>query len=242
LISGLDEENRAGGDMTRILAVDDEPLYQHLYKVNLEKEGYDVVTTSNGEDALEMVTSRHPDLVVLDVLMPKLDGITTCERIRQFSNVPIIIVTARGEENDRVRGLNVGADDYMVKPFSATELIARVRAVLRRSQTSEQPTQSRYFVHGNLKIDFARAEVWKDNKPVFLSATEYRLLIQFAHHVGEVMTAEELLVAIWGPAYREDKEILWVSIARLRQKLEDNPHSPQHIVTRAGLGYLMPPI
>jgi DNA-binding response OmpR family regulator len=228
--------------MTRILAVDDEPLYQHLYKVNLEKEGYDVVTASNGEDALDMVTSRHPDLVVLDVMMPKLDGITTCERIRQFSNVPIIIVTARGEENDRVRGLNVGADDYVVKPFSATELIARVRAVLRRSQTSEQPTQSRYFVHGNLKIDFARAEVWKDNKPVFLSATEYRLLIQFAHHVGEVMTAEELLVAIWGSAYREDKEILWVSIARLRQKLEDNPHSPLHIVTRAGLGYLMPPL
>jgi len=228
--------------MTRILAVDDEPLYQHLYKVNLEKEGYDVVTSSNGEDALDMVTSRHPDLVVLDVMMPRLDGITTCERIRQFSNVPIIIVTARGEENDRVRGLNVGADDYMVKPFSATELIARVRAVLRRSQTSEQPTQSRYFVHGNLKIDFARAEVWKDNKPVFLSATEYRLLIQFAHHVGEVMTAEELLVAIWGSAYREDKEILWVSIARLRQKLEDNPHMPQHIVTRAGLGYLMPPL
>jgi DNA-binding response OmpR family regulator len=228
--------------MTRILAVDDEPLYQHLYKVNLEKEGYDVVTASNGEDALDMVTSRHPDLVVLDVMMPKLDGITTCERIRQFSNVPIIIVTARGEENDRVRGLNVGADDYVVKPFSATELIARVRAVLRRSQTSEQPTQSRYFMHGNLKIDFARAEVWKENKPVFLSATEYRLLIQFAHHVGEVMTAEELLVAIWGSAYREDKEILWVSIARLRQKLEDNPHSPQHIVTRAGLGYLMPPL
>jgi DNA-binding response OmpR family regulator len=228
--------------MTRILAVDDEPLYQHLYKVNLEKEGYDVVTASNGEDALDMVTSRHPDLVVLDVMMPKLDGITTCERIRQFSNLPIIIVTARGEENDRVRGLNVGADDYVVKPFSATELIARVRAVLRRSQTSEQPTQSRYFVHGNLKIDFARAEVWKDNKPVFLSATEYRLLIQFAHHVGEVMTAEELLVAIWGSAYRDDKEILWVSIARLRQKLEDNPHSPQHIVTRAGLGYLMPPL
>src|ERR1035437_7469162 len=133
--------------MTRILAVDDEPLYQHLYKVNLEKEGYDVVTASNGEDALDMVTSRHPDLVVLDVMMPKLDGITTCERIRQFSNLPIIIVTARGEENDRVRGLNVGADDYVVKPFSATELIARVRAVLRRSQTSEQPTQSRYFVH-----------------------------------------------------------------------------------------------
>lgn len=228
--------------MTRILAVDDEPLYQHLLRVNLEKEGYEVVTAGNGEDALEMVSSRHPDLVIMDVMMPRLDGITTCERIRQFSTLPIIILTARGEESDRVRGLNAGADDYVVKPFSATELVARVRAVLRRTKNADQATQSRFFSHGNLRIDFARAEVWKENKAVFLSATEYRLLIQFAHHVGQVMTAEELLVAIWGPQYREDKEILWVSIARLRQKLEDNPHSPQHIVTRAGLGYLMPPL
>jgi DNA-binding response OmpR family regulator len=228
--------------MTRILVADDEPLYQHLLKANLEKEGYEVNTSANGEDALEMVSNRHPDLVILDVMMPKLDGITTCERIRQFSNVPIIMLTARGEEQDRVRGLNAGADDYVIKPFSATELVARVRAVLRRAQTTDQATQNRYFTHANLKIDLARAEVWKDNKPVFLSATEYRLLIQFAHHVGQVLTAEELLVAIWGPSYRDDKEILWVSIARLRQKLEDNPHSPQHIVTRAGLGYLMPPI
>jgi DNA-binding response OmpR family regulator len=228
--------------MTLILAVDDETLYQHLLKVNLEKEGYDVITANNGEEALDLVSNRHPDLVVLDIMMPKLDGISTTERIRQFSNVPIIILTAKGDEQDRVQGLNVGADDYVVKPFSATELVARVRAVLRRAHTSEQVTQNRYFMHGNLKIDFARAEVWKENRPIFLSATEYRLLIQFAQHVGEVLTAEELLVAIWGPQYREDKEILWVSIARLRQKLEDNPHSPQHIVTRAGLGYLMPPV
>jgi DNA-binding response OmpR family regulator len=228
--------------MTRILAVDDEPLYQHLLKVNLEKEGYEVLTANNGEEALDLVSSRHPDLVIMDIMMPKLDGITASERIRQFSNVPIIILTARGEEQDRVRGLNIGADDYVVKPFSATEVIARVRAVLRRTTNAEQATQNRYFSHGNLKIDFARAEVWKENKAIFLSATEYRLLIQFAHHVGQVLTAEELLMAIWGPQYREDKEILWVSIARLRQKLEDNPHSPQHIVTRAGLGYLMPPI
>ena len=228
--------------MTRILAVDDERLYQHLLEVNLEKEGFEVITANNGMDALDMVSSKHPDLVIMDIMMPKMDGITTCERIRQFSNVPIIILTARGEEQDRVRGLNVGADDYVVKPFSATELVARGRAVLRRTSASEQITQNRYFTHGNLKIDFARAEVWKENKPVYLSATEYRLLIQFAHHMGQVMTAEELLMAIWGPQYREDKEILWVSIARLRQKLEDNPHSPLHIVTRAGLGYLMPPI
>ncbi|NPV57691.1 MAG: response regulator transcription factor [Anaerolineae bacterium] len=228
--------------MTLILAVDDEPLYQHLLQVNLAKEGYEVITAPNGEEALEKVTNRHPDLVILDVMMPKLDGITACERIRQFSSVPIIILTARGEEQDRVRGLNAGADDYVVKPFSATELVARVRAVLRRAQSTEQITQNRYFIHGNLKIDFARAEVWKENKPVYLSATEYRLLIQFAHHVGQVLSAEELLVAIWGPSYRDDKEILWVSIARLRQKLEDTPHNPQHIVTRAGLGYLMPPV
>jgi DNA-binding response OmpR family regulator len=226
--------------MTLILAVDDEPLYQRLLSANLSKEGYDVITASNGEDALETISTRNPDMVILDILMPKLDGFTTCERIRQFSSVPIILLTARGEEHDRVKGLNAGADDYVVKPFSATELVARVRAVLRRAQTTEQVTQNRYFIHNNLKIDLARAEVWKDNRPVFLSATEYRLLIQFAHHAGQVLSAEELLVAVWGPQYRDDKEILWVSIARLRQKLEDNPHSPLHIVTRAGLGYMMP--
>lgn len=228
--------------MTKILVADDEMLYQHLLRVNLEKEGYEVIAANHGEEALDLVTSRHPDLVILDIMMPRLDGISTCERIRQFSNVPIIMLTARSEEQDRVRGLNVGADDYIVKPFSATELVARVRAVLRRAKNSEGGTSNRYFEHGNLKIDFARAEVWREGKPIYLSATEYRLLIQFAHHIGQVMTAEELLVAIWGPSYREDKEILWVSIARLRQKLEDNPHQPQHIVTRAGLGYLMPPV
>lgn len=227
---------------THILVVDDEPRYQHLLRVNLEAAGYLVSTASNGEEALELISSRQPDLVILDIMMPHLDGFSTCERIRQFSSVPIIMLTAKGEEQDRVKGLNVGADDYVVKPFSATELIARVRAVLRRAQTAEAVTQNRYFTHGNLKIDFARAEVWKDDKPVFLSATEYRLLIQFAHNMGRVLSPEELLTAVWGIQYKEDKEILWVSIARLRQKLEDNPHNPVHIVTRSGLGYLMPPM
>lgn len=228
--------------MTRILVVDDEPLYLRLIQINLLTESYEVVTATNGEEALEIISNEAPDLVILDIMMPKLDGITTCERVRQFSNVPIIMLTARGEEQDRVQGLNTGADDYIVKPFSATELLARVRAILRRSVGDRDTLQNRFFNHGNLRIDFARAEVWRDTKPVYLSATEYRLLIQFAHHVGQVLTAEDLLLAIWGPQYREDKEILWVSIARLRQKLEENPHSPQHIVTRAGLGYLMPPI
>lgn len=224
----------------KILVVDDEKLYIHLLQVNLQAEGYEVLFAMNGEDALEMVSTQKPDLVILDVMMPKLDGFVTCERIRLFSSVPVIMLTAKGEEQDRVKGLNVGADDYVIKPFSANELIARVRAVLRRARPENGSVGDRFFQHLELKIDFARAEVWKGDKPVYLSATEYRLLIQFAHHLGQILTGEELLTAIWGPTYREDKEILWVSIARLRQKLEDNPHSPRHIVTRSGLGYLMP--
>jgi DNA-binding response OmpR family regulator len=224
----------------KILVVDDEKLYIHLLQVNLQAEGYEVLYAMNGEDALELVSTQKPDLVILDVMMPRLDGFVTCERIRQFSSVPVIMLTAKGEEQDRVKGLNVGADDYVVKPFSATELIARVRAVLRRARPDDESIGERFFQHLELKIDFARAEVWKEDKPVFLSATEYRLLIQFAHHLGQVLTSEELLTAIWGASYRDDKEILWVSIARLRQKLEEMPHSPRHIVTRSGLGYLMP--
>jgi len=164
------------------------------------------------------------------------------ERIREFSNIPIIIVTARGSENDRVRGLDLGADDYIVKPFSATELLARVRAVLRRAITAGGAFQQASFAHGNLRIDFARAEVFKDDRIVFLSATEYRLLLQFAHYLGSVLTSEQLLTDVWGPEYRDDKEILWVSISRLRQKLENDAKNPQHIVTRSGLGYTMPPL
>ncbi len=174
-------------------------------------------------------------------MMPGLSGFEACERIREFSSVPIIMVTAKGEEQDRVRGLDVGADDYIVKPFSATELLARVRAVLRRAQVSESSFQQAVFTHGNLRIDLARAEVFQDDKTVFLSATEYRLLLQFVHNQGNILTSEDLLVNVWGPEYREDKEILWVSISRLRQKLEEDPRNPQHIVTRSGMGYTMPP-
>ena len=139
-----------------ILVVDDEALYQRLIRVNLEAEGYQVNTAGDGEAGLEAIAQKMPDLVILDVMMPKLDGFTTCERIRQFSSVPIIMLTAKAEEEDRVRGLNAGADDYIAKPFSATELVARVRAVLRRAQRADQFTQNRYFTHGNLRIDFAR--------------------------------------------------------------------------------------
>lgn len=227
---------------TRILIVDDEPRYLRLLEANLRSDGYDVISASDGLQAVEVFSSDPVDLILMDVMMPNLDGFAACQRIRQFSNVPIIILTAKGEEQDRVRGLDMGADDYLVKPFSATELLARVRAVLRRSQVSKDVNQSRFFVHDNLRIDFARAEVWRGSQLVFLSATEYRLLLQFTHNVGVVMSAEDLLSSVWGGEYRNDKEILWVSIARLRQKLEEDPHAPRHIVTRSGLGYLMPPL
>jgi len=226
---------------TRILVVDDEPRYLRLMEANLTSEGFDVIKAANGQEAVDRVASHQPDLVLLDIMMPVLDGFAACELIREFSMVPIIMVTARGEENARVRGLDLGADDYIVKPFSATELLARVRAVLRRVKTSGG-TQQSVFHHGNLKIDFARAEVFRNDKIVYLSATEYRLLLQFAHNQGQVMTSEELLANVWGSEYREDKEILWVSISRLRQKLEDDPKNPFHIVTRSGMGYTMLPM
>lgn len=226
----------------RILIVDDEPRYLRLLEANLRTEGYEVVTASDGLQAIETFSSQPIDLVLLDVMMPHLDGFGTCQRIREFSNVPIIILTAKGEEQDRVKGLDFGADDYLVKPFSATELLARVRAVLRRAQPPSDGSGARFFTHEKLKIDFARAEVWRSEQPISLSATEYRLLLQFAHNVGKILTSEDLLTSVWGPEYKGDKEILWVSIARLRQKLEEDAHNPRHIVTRSGLGYLMPPL
>ena len=226
----------------RVLIVDDEPRYLRLLEANLRTEGYEVVTAQDGQQAVDIFSSQPVDLVLLDIMMPRLDGFGATQRIREFSSVPIIILTAKGEEQDRVRGLDLGADDYLVKPFSATELLARVRAVLRRAQLPPESGQARFFIHDNLRIDFARAEVWRGETVVSLSATEYRLLLQFAHNLGKILTSEELLTSVWGPEYKTDKEILWVSIARLRQKLEGDPHNPRHIVTRSGLGYLMPPM
>jgi DNA-binding response OmpR family regulator len=233
--------NQGAKQMTElIMIVDDEKHYRELIKINLQTEGYQTTEAIDGQNALEMIREQQPDLILLDVLMPNMDGLETCKQIRQFSNVPVIFLTALSNEIDRVKGLNIGADDYISKPFSAQELIARVKAVLRRSNTSNQVVPNQYFVHGDLKIDFARAEVWKDNKPINLSSTEYKLLIQFANNVGQIMTGEKLLVSVWGTHYKDEKEILWVSIARLRQKLEDNTQSPIHILTRPGLGYIMP--
>ena len=227
--------------MPHVLLVEDNEHIRRIYGSKLQSEGFKVTIAEDGEQGLIWAEVCAPDVILLDIMMPRLDGFGTCQRIREFSNVPIIMLTAKGEEQDRVKGLDLGADDYLVKPFSATELLARVRAVLRRAQLPSEQGQERFFTHENLKIDFARAEVWRDDQPVSLSATEYRLLLQFAHNIGKILTSEDLLTSVWGPEYKSDKEILWVSIARLRQKLEADAHNPRHIVTRSGLGYFMPP-
>jgi DNA-binding response OmpR family regulator len=225
----------------KILIVDDEPRYLRLVEANLLPEGYHVLQANNGQQAVEMVALHKPDLVMLDVMMPILDGFQALERIRDFSSVPVIIVSAKGEEQDRVRGLNLGADDYILKPFSASELLARVRAVLRRIQRPGPISEGvAIFRHGNLTVDFARAEVFRDDKMVYLSATEYRVLLQLVQMYGKVVPSDQLLKDVWGDEYTEDKEILWVSISRLRQKLEDDPRNPVHVVTRSGVGYIMP--
>ena len=225
-----------------ILIVDDEPRYLRLVEVNLTTEGYGVHTATDGQQAVERVAAEQPDLILLDVMMPIMDGFTACERIREFSNVPIIMVTATGEERDRGRGLDAGADDYIVKPFSAQELLARVRAVLRRAERHTSDSFHEPIIkHHELAIDLASAEVTSRGAPVSLTATEYRLLQSMATAMGRVLTPEDLLTTVWGPEYRDDKEILWVCLSRLRQKIELDPKNPVHIVTRQGLGYLMPP-
>ena len=225
-----------------ILVVDDEPRYLRLVEVNLVTDGYAVQTATDGKQAVESVAANQPDLILLDIMMPVMDGFTACERIREFSSVPIIIVTAKGEERDRVRGLDAGADDYIVKPFSAQELLARVRAVLRRAERHTMDDfHQPIFKHHDLEIDLPRALVTVSGKEVSLTATEYRLLQTFAAALGRVLSPEHLLTTVWGPEYSDDKEILWVCLSRLRQKIEADPKKPIHVVTRQGIGYLMPP-
>jgi DNA-binding response OmpR family regulator len=230
-------------DTTTILVVDDEPRYLSLVQINLETAGYSVVTAMDGQQAVDGVANEKPDIVLLDVMMPVMDGFTACERIREFSSVPIIILTAKGEERDRVRGLDAGADDYIVKPFSAQELLARVRAVLRRAE--RDPVEGFHqplFKHHELEIDLAKAQVKVGEKEVSLTATEYRLLQTLANTVGVVQSPEDLLSTVWGPEYKDDKEILWVCLSRLRQKIEPDPKNPVHILTRQGIGYFIPPV
>ncbi len=194
------------------------------------------------EGSLGIIAAREwePDLVLLDVMMPGMDGFTTCERIREFSTVPVIILTAKGEERDKVRGLDAGADDYIVN-LSQRRSCWRVSVLFCDGQSRPVfQISTAVFQHCDLVIDFARAEVRVDGKLMSLTATEYKLLQTLSESMGKVLSPEELLTRIWGVDYRNEKEILWVTLSRLRQKVEKDPKNPIHILTRQGLGYLMP--
>ena len=220
-----------------VLVVDDEPHVVRLVKANLEPSGYKILTATDGEQALRAVQNESPDLVILDIMLPKMDGYEVCRRIREFSPVPVIMLTARSAELDLVHGFDVGADDYLTKPFAANELLVRVRAVLRRSKWPEEVLAHHGFKAGPIDIDFAGHKVTFDGQPVKLSPTEYRLLTYLASNAGRVILHRELLRAVWGPEYGDESEYLRVYIRYLRQKLEPDPANPLYLLTQPGAGY-----
>jgi DNA-binding response OmpR family regulator len=228
---------------TRILVADDDPQLLRLVTRNLQLEGYDVVSVSDGEQALEQIEATAPDLALLDVMMPRLDGFTVCERVREFTSLPIIMVTARGQDQDKVRGLDLGADDYLTKPFSVDELLARVRAVLRRAQFSgAESAQGLRTVAavGELSVDYAQHLVRLGGAEVALTPTEYRMLAYLMQNAGRVVTQDMLLEHVWGPEYIGESHMLQVNINRLRRKIELDIAHPRYILTKVGVGYLLP--
>jgi len=233
---------------TTVLTADDDPQLLRLMTRNLEFEGYDVLSVSDGQQALEEIERNTPDLVLLDVMMPKMDGFTVCHRVREFSAVPIIIVTARGQDQDKVRGLDLGADDYLTKPFSVDELLARVRAVLRRSQFSAKETALGLQASsstGDLTIDYGQHLVTKTGEEILLTPTEYSIIAYLAQNAGRVVTQDLLLEHVWGAEYLGESHMLQVNINRLRRKLEADPSQPRYILTKIGIGYSLaslPPV
>jgi two-component system KDP operon response regulator KdpE len=223
----------------KVLVVEDAPRVMRLVTEVLGAIGYRVIAASNGQSALEMVTLEQPDLVVLDILLGQgPDGYEVCRRIREFSDVPVIMLTAKAQDADVLQGFDVGADDYLTKPFNAKELVARVRAVLRRANRPEEAVTST-FVCGDLEIDFARRCVSARGEPVALTRTEFDLLRQLALHPNRVMVHENLLAEVWGTEYRNDVDYLRAYIRYLRSKLEADPSTPQYIVTSHGVGYML---
>ncbi len=223
----------------RILVVDDEPRVVRLVSEVLRVMGYQVISASNGEDALEKILMERPTLVLLDILLARgMDGYEVCRRLREFSDVPVIMLTAKAQETDLLQGFDAGADDYLTKPFSAKELIARVKAVLRRCQRPEEVVSST-LVCGEIEIDFARRTVKVGGSPVSLTRTEYELLRHLAQHANRVMEHQELLCRVWGPEYRDDVDYLRAYVWYLRRKLEPDPSNPRYIITSAGVGYML---
>ncbi len=221
----------------RILVVDDEKIIVKGIKFNLENEGFDVETAYNGEDALEIIKNVHLDLVILDLMMPKLDGLETCRRIREFSTVPIIMLTAKSEDTDKLLGFEYGADDYITKPFNILELKSRVRAILRRSGSSSSKFKNTRLIADSLIIDTEQRNAYLDGNPVQLTAKEFDLVELMMRNPGRVYSRDNLLNIVWGYEYPGDMRTVDVHIRRLREKLEANPAKPELILTKWGVGY-----
>ena len=219
-----------------ILVVDDEALLVKGIRFNLKSDGYDVITGSNGQEAVELTKSENPDLVVLDVMMPVMDGLTVCSRIREFSDVPIILLTAKVDDMDKLMGFDHGADDYLTKPFNILELKARIRALLRRSGAGEKQETNR-LTGGNITLDLDARNAYKGSELVVLTAKEFDVIEFLMRNANRVYSREALLDTIWAYEYRSDIRTVDVHIRRLREKLEENPAEPQHILTKWGVGY-----
>ena len=220
-----------------ILVVDDEERMARFIRLNLEHDGFRVVEAYRGLQAIDRVRTELPDVVILDVMMPDIDGFEVLKLIRENSTVPVIMLTARGEEDDRIRGLELGADDYVTKPFSPRELVSRVRAVLRRSEMTAAPTSDVIVVDDRLKLDFGRREVWVAGELVKLRPTEYRLLYHLVQNAGWVLTYDQLLTRVWGYEYRDEPHYVRLYINYLRQKIEEDAANPKYILTERGVGY-----
>lgn len=222
---------------TTILVVDDEPRMVRFVKMNLDLEGYFTLEANNGVQAIEKTRDFNPDLVLLDVEMPGLDGFETLKRIRQISEAPVIMLTVRSDEDDKIKGLDLGADDYITKPFSPRELSSRIRAVLRRAESTRSLDKQMIRIDDRLQFDLQRRDVIVDGERVNLRPTEYRLLYHLVQNAGWVVPHETLLTKVWGPEYVDDNHLLRLYITYLRKKIEPDLDNPRYIFTERGLGY-----
>ncbi len=225
--------------MAKILVVDDEQVLVKGIKFNLEHEGYQVEVGYDGEQAVEMARDGRFDLILLDLMMPKIDGLQACMRIREFSNVPVIMLTAKGEDADKIMGFECGADDYITKPFNILELKARVRALLRRSGAAAQKAGGGELVAGHIRLDPGERAAWRDGTPVELTAKEFDLMELLMRNPGRVYSRENLLNVVWGYEYIGDYRTVDVHVRRLREKLELDPANPEYIRTKWGVGYYL---
>ncbi len=225
---------------TCIALADDDARMVRLVRSNLEKVGYRIVTASDGPSAIELVEAEAPDLLVLDVMMPGMDGVEVLRRLREFTWLPVIILSGRDEETDIVRGLEAGADDYVAKPFAPRELLARIRAVLRRASFASDERHPSVLNNGPLTIDYAQHLVTLASREIALTPTEYRLLACLGQNVGRTLTQEDILLRVWGNGYQDEAHLLRVNVARLRGKLGEDAETSRYVVTRPGVGYTMP--